>query len=184
MDVSWLSKKIVTEDYAIKEKIKDILALLDNTVKTVRKIATELRPSILDDLGLREAMEWQSQEFQKRSGIEIVFSSSLPVINANGTISIGLFRIYQESLTNVARHAGASVVTTTLEEKDNQLILSITDNGKGFDINTSSSKKTLGLLGMKERTLMMGGEYEIISTPGKGARVIVSVPYIQTDSAK
>ena len=184
MDVSWLSKKIITEDYAIKEKIKDILALLDNTVKTVRKIATELRPSILDDLGLREAMEWQSQEFQKRSGVEIAFSSSLPVINATGNIAIGLFRIYQESLTNVARHAGASVVITTLEEKDNQLILSITDNGKGFDINTSSSKKTLGLLGMKERTLMMGGEYEITSATGKGTRVIVSVPYIQTDSAK
>ncbi len=182
MDVSWLSKKIITEDYAIKEKIKDILDLLDNTVKTVRKIATELRPSILDDLGLREAMEWQSQEFQKRSGIKIVFSSSLPVINATGNISIGLFRIYQESLTNVARHAEASVVTTTLEEKNSQLVLSITDNGKGFDINTSGSKKTLGLLGMKERTLMMGGEYEIISAPEKGTRVIVSVPYIQTDS--
>jgi PAS domain S-box-containing protein len=176
MDVSWLLKRIKTEDVQEQEKIKAIPELLDHTSRTVRKIATELRPSILDDFGLIEALGWQSGEFEKRSGISIEFRSTVPDITIGRTIATPLFRIYQESLTNVARHAAATKIIVTIELRDDQLILTIADNGKGFDVTGISHKKTLGLLGMRERTLMIGGKYEIASMPGKGTTIIVIVP--------
>jgi PAS domain S-box-containing protein len=177
MDVSWISKRMTTESEPVRQKIKGILDLLDVTVKTVRKIATELRPSILDDLGLTEAMQWQSIEFEKRSGIRTQFTSELSSINIPGDIAIALFRIYQESLTNVARHANATLVKSGFWQTDDELILEIVDNGKGFDMSKREQKKTLGLLGMKERTQMIGGKYEITSYPGKGTTVLVSIPW-------
>jgi signal transduction histidine kinase len=127
-------------------------------------------------VGLAEAMEWQSTEFEKRSGIKVSFSSSGPAIAVPVNISIGLFRIYQESLTNVARHAEATEVKSSLTLKDHELALRIIDNGKGFDPGSISHKKTLGLLGMKERTVMMGGSYTIQSHPGSGTTVTINVP--------
>jgi PAS domain S-box-containing protein len=176
MDVSWLIKRIKTEDPAELEKIKAIPQLLDHAAKSVRKIATELRPSILDDFGLMEALDWQSKEFEKRSGILIQFESTVPPVSIAPNITTALFRIFQESLTNVARHAEATVIHVTIALHDNQLILAISDNGKGFDVTMTRAKKTLGLLGMKERTEMIGGEYKITSTPGKGTTVTVTVP--------
>jgi len=177
MDVSWLSKKLPDANGSIHEKIKDILELLDITVKTVRKISAELRPSILDDLGLIEAMEWHGQEFEKRSGIKVKFHSAIKKITLPENVTIGIFRIFQESLTNVARHAGASEVKCNIEEKNETLLLIIKDDGKGFDPGKVAGKKTLGLLGMKERTLMMGGKYEIKSKKGLGTTVLVNVPF-------
>lgn len=176
MDVSWISKRIQSEDPGIHQKVKSVLQLLDETVKTVRKIATELRPSILDDLGLIDALQWYSLEFEKRFGIPVSFHTTVEEVTILKNVAIGLFRIYQESLTNVARHANASFVTTDFTVEGGTLKLTITDNGKGFDPGISGIKKTLGLLGMKERTLMMGGTYVINSTPGKGTTVYVSVP--------
>lgn len=175
IDVTWVLKK-TKEDETIQHKLKGTVDLLDTMVKTVRKIATELRPSILDDLGLVEAMEWQGKEFEKRSGIPVQFVSTDESIAPDSNIAIALFRIYQESLTNVARHSAATHVDTRLELRDNRIILSITDNGKGFDTTGIAHKKTLGLLGMKERSLMMGGNYDITSKPGGGTTVLVSVP--------
>jgi len=176
MDISWLTKKLVPREEHIDNKLKSITELLNETIVKVRKLATELRPSILDDVGLAEAMEWQSTEFEKRSGIQVLFSATGPPIVIPVNISIGLFRIYQESLTNVARHAEASKVSSSLAITDHELALSITDNGKGFDPAAIGHKKTLGLLGMKERTVMMGGSYTIKSHPGKGTTVCISVP--------
>ncbi|MFI5131191.1 MAG: PAS domain S-box protein [Chitinophagales bacterium] len=176
MDVSWLLKRIKTEDALEKEKIREIPELLDHTSRTVRKIATELRPSILDDFGLIEALEWHSGEFQKRSGIKIQFHSEVPEINIGQTISTSLFRIYQESLTNVVRHANATEITGSISLKESKLILTVSDNGKGFDVTSIGHKKTLGLLGIRERTLMMGGNYGIASMPGKGTTITVTVP--------
>jgi PAS domain S-box-containing protein len=176
MDFSWFFKKTTIEDKSMKEKTEHTMELLDNMVKTDRKIATELRPSILDDFGLVEALRWQSKEFQKRSGIKTGFNSALTELHLTSNAAIALFRIYQESLTNVARHAAATSVLTLFEQKNGNLILTIRDNGKGFDPGKTGQKKTLGLLGMKERTLMMGGVYEIKSKPGKGTTVSVVVP--------
>jgi PAS domain S-box-containing protein len=176
MDISWLSKQIATEDPRVKQKLQELTALLDETAIVVRKIASALRPSILDDFGLSEALEWQAKEFEKRSGIKVRCWCALPDLTIPKNITTGLFRICQESLTNVARHAAASEVNISTAAKDHQLILTITDNGKGFDVGKSSQRKTLGLLGMKERTLMIGGRYEITSTPGHGTTVTVTVP--------
>ncbi len=177
MDVSWLNKKTDDSDLLFKQKIVNILHLLDGTVQTVRRLASELRPSMLDDLGLVAALEWQSGEFQKRTGILIDFRGPLNEdgLNVPSEIGIGFFRIYQESLTNIARHSGADRVKVSLEAKNNRLILNIADNGKGFDVESIKSKRTLGLLGMNERTAMMNGNYELISQPGKGTTVRVTV---------
>lgn len=176
MDILWLARKLGKQDDEIEKKIKSTVQLTDETVRTVRRIATELRPSILDDLGLIAAIEWHSTEFENRFSIQTVFKSELSQLDLEPATATGLFRIYQESLTNVLRHANAKKITSTLYIEEDVLVMNITDNGKGFDINTIHDKKTLGLLGMKERTLIMGGDYEIKSNAGKGTSVTVSVP--------
>ncbi|MGQ0739963.1 MAG: PAS domain S-box protein [Bacteroidota bacterium] len=175
MDISWLKKKINGTDETVKQKIKDLLSMLDETVKTVRRISSELRPSLLDDLGLLPAMEWHLKEFEQRSGLKTVLKTAGPAIELPDNIKTGLYRIFQESLTNVARHAAAKKVEVVLENSDGEIRMRIADNGKGFDKTMTDNKRTLGILGMKERTAMMGGTYEIESKPGKGTTVIVKV---------
>jgi PAS domain S-box-containing protein len=183
MDLSWIAKrKMVQDDIEAKQKAVIILNLLDTAIKTVRKIATDLRPSILDDLGLIAAIDWQSKEFGRRSGISTEFKSTMPEFRYSSGIAIGLFRICQESLTNVARHAEASKIRISLEKHDkDKILLKIEDNGKGFEVRQIGDKKTLGLLGMRERTLMMGGEFRIESDPGKGTTLFVTVPLTKSD---
>lgn len=177
MDVSWLTKRIGLEDDEIlRDKLKTLTEMLDGTVKTVRRISSELRPSLLDDLGLIAAIDWHLGEFEKRSGVKTEFKDPDNDIVIPDSVKTGLFRIFQESLTNVARHAKAEHVTVTLGQKDDHIVLSIEDDGKGFEKQHSEDKRTLGILGMKERTAMMGGTYIINSIPGKGTTVIVSVP--------
>lgn len=179
MDISWLNRKLTNIDKEIRERIEGTLHLIDDAIRTVRRIATELRPSILDDLGLVAALEWQSEEFEKRSGVKVYFSGTLQELNLGPAVTIALFRIYQELLTNVARHAQATAVKASLDTGNGQLKMTVTDNGKGFDIENKGNKKTLGLLGIEERTHLMGGRYEIRSKPGEGTEVIVSVPLVQ-----
>jgi PAS domain S-box-containing protein len=181
MDVSWLNKKTDPENTYAKEKLGEILTLIDTTVRTVRRIASELRPSLLDDLGLHAAMEWHLEEIERRAGIAGHLQIGEAELQLPDSLKIGLFRIFQESLTNVARHSGASQVSVSLEQKEKQLILTIKDNGRGFEEKPPGTRKTLGLLGMKERTTMMGGEYSISSAPGHGTTVTVTVPLPQTD---
>lgn len=177
MDLAWLSRKAKPEDEFARERIANALSLLDDTIKTVRRIATELRPGILDDLGLVPAIEWQAEEFQKRFSIPTYFSSDLNQTSFPTGVSIGLFRICQESLTNIARHAFASKINIALNQEAENILLSIEDNGKGFQAERPGDLKTLGLLGMKERAQMMGGKFQIESRQGKGTSVHVTVPY-------
>lgn len=176
MDISWLSRKIQTDDEAIKGKMKDAISLIDKTVITVRRIATELRPSILDDLGLIAAMEWQSEEFEKRSEIKSIFTSNVSQIQVNPTVATAVFRIFQESLTNVLRHSQATEVISFFRLEDDIITLFIEDNGVGFRDIEIKNKKTLGLLGMKERIQLINGNYEINGNAGKGTSVIITVP--------
>jgi PAS domain S-box-containing protein len=176
MDISWLNRKLGLADAEIKNKLEDTLSLIDKTVITVRRIATELRPSILDDLGLVAAMEWQSEEFQKRAEIKTHFYCNVSNVAVKPEIATGVFRIYQESLTNVLRHAHATETISSLTISDETLELQITDNGNGFNLADIENKKTLGLLGMRERTVLMGGKYEISGEPGVGTSVRISVP--------
>lgn len=176
MDVSWLKKKLMTADEPVKQKLHDLISMLDQTVKTVRRISSELRPSILDDLGLVAAMEWQLGEFGKRSDIATHFIyPETELVELPETVKTALFRVLQESLTNVARHAAATEVTVMLMTTPEKLTLSIADNGVGFDKNKIADKKTLGILGMHERIAMIGGGYEIKSQPSEGTEVIVEL---------
>ncbi len=176
MDISWLNKKLTVNDPGIRQKIQELLKVIDHTVNTVRRISTELRPSILDDLGLVAALEWQSQEFKNHSGIKTKFVSKVDEVKIPGGVATTLFRIFQESLTNVARHAGATSVEAVLSMEKEKIKMTITDDGKGFYTERIENKKTLGILGMRERATLMGGEYKIISTPGKGTQIQVTVP--------
>ncbi|HMI79135.1 MAG TPA: PAS domain S-box protein, partial [Ferruginibacter sp.] len=176
MDLHWLSRKINSTDVEVSGKMKESIELINATITSVRKIATDLRPSILDDLGLIAALEWQGEEFKKRSGTDVEFINKTGEIVLEPRAVTAIFRIYQELLTNIARHANASFVTTTLEKKDDNLYFSITDNGSGFNLETINNKRTLGLLGIKERTLLLGGTYEFKSTPGKGSETVISIP--------
>ncbi|QNA45284.1 PAS domain-containing sensor histidine kinase [Lacibacter sediminis] len=177
MDVSWMKKKIKNGDVnAVPAKMDELQEILDGTVSTVRRIATDLRPSLLDDIGLIAAIEWEVDMFTKRTGIKVNLSKPESAVTMPDESVTGLFRILQESLTNIIRHASASQVDIHLENQNNDFILYIEDNGKGFDMNTVAGKKTLGLLGMKERSAMMRGIFTINSEPLKGTKLEVRVP--------
>jgi two-component system sensor histidine kinase UhpB len=176
MDVYSLDKQLKSDDLVIKGKFSDILGLIEATVNSVRKIAAHLRPGILDDLGLVAALQWQSQEVQARFGITINFISDLAEINLPAGIITGLFRIYQEALTNAARHADAHVIESSLRIVNSRIILEINDDGKGIDRSAMGKCKGFGLLGIKERVFVMEGQYEFASELGKGTSLSVSVP--------
>jgi signal transduction histidine kinase len=176
MYISWLNKKCNPQETEVKEKFSSTMILIEETIKSVRKISMDLRPSILDDLGLLAAIEWQSNEFERRSGISTEFINLTDNKEVPSRLKTGLFRIFQESLTNIARHADAKKIVSSLKFDNNHLTLTITDDGKGFVYKNIDSKKTLGLLGMEERTKEMGGRYEIKSNPGIGTTVSVTVP--------
>ncbi|MCB0775343.1 MAG: PAS domain S-box protein [Chitinophagaceae bacterium] len=176
MDVAWLNKRLATEDKKVQQKLNELLDMLDHTVKTVRRISSELRPSLLDDLGLIAAIEWQLSEFEKRSEIHTLLIGPEEEPDLSQTIKTEIFRILQESLTNVGRHSGADEVKVIISIKDGIFNMEITDNGKGFDVNKLRQKKTLGILGMRERATMIGGTYNLLTRQKQGVSVFVSVP--------
>jgi signal transduction histidine kinase len=142
----------------------------------VRRIASELRPTILDELGLGAAIAWHLEEFEKRSGIKTHFTEPKEEVELSEPVKTNLFRIVQESLTNVARHSKATDVKIDLARNNGHVTLTIADNGIGLTSDTTLQKKTMGILGMKERTAIIGGTYEIQSTPGKGTTISVHLP--------
>lgn len=176
MDLHWLIKKISNNEQEIQNKLGESVELINATIATVRKISTDLRPSILDDLGLIAALEWQAKEFQKRSGTKVEFINNAGNISIEPEVATAIFRIFQELLTNIARHANATFVQVELKKNERNLYFSLNDNGVGFDPDSIKNKKTLGLLGIKERSLLLGGTYEIKSAPGKGSVTNISVP--------
>ena len=177
LNISWIERQLPSSLDNIKEKFAGLIHTVDDTIKTVRKISTELRPSILDDFGLIDALEWQASEFAKTTRINCKVKSFLTDNIDSKQIVITLFRIFQESLTNILRHAEAENVWAQLLPQGNKIELTITDDGVGMNMEAVKGKQTLGLMGMKERVLMVNGEFTISSEPGKGTRIAVSVPY-------
>ncbi len=181
MDIGWLMNKVQSSaSGASQEKLGELNAMMDETIKTVRKIASDLRPTLLDNIGLGAAIEWHLSDFEKRAGIEVQYTGLNEEVSLSLASKTGLFRIVQESLTNVARYAKARKVIVFLEKKFDQLLLTIQDNGIGFDQEKIAAKKTFGIVGMRERAAMMGGGYSISSIPGKGTTTIVQVPLMTT----
>jgi PAS domain S-box-containing protein len=175
MEVAWMVRKLEGPEMKFETKLQALLETIDATMKTVRRICAELRPTSLDDLGLIAAIEWHAKQFEHKSGIRVDLDLPQELVNLSPEIKTGLYRIFQESLTNVARHADARVVEIRLVVEEMMIVMHITDDGKGFDTE-AGQKQTLGILGMKERSLMMGGQYIISSRPGKGTRIMVSIP--------
>ncbi len=176
MDLSWLSKNLTAGQEPLTGKIASMLNLIDTTMKIIKRISTRLRPGMLDDLGLVAALEWQAGEFQERTGIKINLSFEPADIRLDAEQSIALFRIFQELLTNVARHAAATRIDACLREKDGALELSVRDNGKGIKPKMLTDSKSFGLIGMRERCHHLGGTVDIRGKPGKGTTVTVNLP--------
>lgn len=176
LDLHWLMRKINSSDDQINNKIKESVELINATIGSVRKISTDLRPSILDDLGLLPALEWHGEEFEKRSGTKVIFDNTAGDFTVSPQVATGIFRIYQELFTNIARHANASLVKASISKDENSLYFSVKDNGNGVDTETIKNKKNLGLLGIKERCLLFGGTYEFVSKPGEGFVTTISIP--------
>jgi PAS domain S-box-containing protein len=160
----------------IFQRTRAMSKLVEETVHAVQRIATELRPGLLDDLGLAAALEWQAEEFAKRTGIRCAWKQEATDAELPNKQTIVVFRIFQEILNNITRHAEATTVDLSCTVKGGTLTLSIHDNGKGFDEATLSPHESLGLLGMRERALLIGGEIEIASAPGRGTTVSVITP--------
>jgi signal transduction histidine kinase len=176
MDLAWLQKHTRPKQKDLLQKFGDMSDLVDTTIQDVRRIATELRPGMLDDLGLVPAMEWQLQEFQKRSGIRCRFTSDLEEVALDAEETTVLFRILQETLTNVARHASATRVEVSLDEEQGYVRLQVRDNGRGITAGEVEGSRSFGLLGMRERVLLRSGDFSIQGTPGQGTTVVIKLP--------
>jgi signal transduction histidine kinase len=177
LDLSLLANKLPTNQPSLKEKAKALSAHMDATIQTVRRIATELRPGILDHLGLIAALEWQANEFQTRTGIKCDVRTDLhePILTPD--LATTFFRIFQETLTNIIRHAGATHVTVHLKEVAGRIILEVRDNGRGISAQEIFNTRSMGLLGMKERAALLGGTFKISPVSnGKGTLASVSIP--------
>jgi signal transduction histidine kinase len=174
MEVGWLAKRL-TEPQLL-EKTDSMSKLIDSTVQTVRKIATGLRPEMLDDMGLVAAIGWQAKDFQKRTGVRCRVKLPPETTKLDIDVATTAFRIFQEILTNVARHSRATRVDIDLGVTDEQVSLEVHDNGVGIAESDLHGRKSLGLLGMHERALLFGGEVSITGSPGHGTRVAVTIP--------
>jgi PAS domain S-box-containing protein len=176
MDVGSLVKKLPLTDDIMRERLASFSALIDNIAQSVRRIASELRPSLLDDLGLFAAIAWHLEEFEKHSGIKAHFTEPKEEWILPDPVKINLFRIVQEATTNIGRHSKATEVRVNLERNDHSIALQVFDNGVGFHTETVYKGNTLGILGMRERASIVGGKLEIKTTPGNGTGIFVSVP--------
>ncbi|MGD2244935.1 MAG: PAS domain S-box protein [Candidatus Aminicenantes bacterium] len=179
MDLSWLDKKLPEEQRPLLKKTKSMSQLIDSTIHIVQRLSAELRPGLLDDIGLFATIEWQAEEFQKRTGIVCELSVSSQKINLDQERSTAIFRIFQETLTNIARHANATKVRVNLVKKGRKLELTIKDNGKGITEEKISDPKSLGLIGIQERVHFFGGDIVIKGIRNKGTTITASIPLPQ-----
>jgi len=161
---------------AAQEKTSAMLTLTDAAIDVVRRIASDLRPDGLDDLGLAEAIEWQCRQFQLRSGLMCQCHCSLQNLVLERAQTTAVFRIFQEALTNILRHAQATKVEVSLEEEDGEVVLTIRDDGRGFTEEEVSRSHALGLLGMQERVHSIGGKVLVTGRKGAGTVVTVRIP--------
>ncbi|HQA82408.1 MAG TPA: PAS domain S-box protein [Syntrophales bacterium] len=179
MDIAWLGSRITGKNAALQKKTDYMSNLIDNTIETVHRISSDLRPGLLDDLGLSAAIEWQTQDFQRRFDLPCRADLSLEDEGIDRHLATAVFRILQETLTNVVRHAGATEVSVRLSEKNKVLILEVTDNGRGVTRAQIEDPRSFGLIGMRERVRPWEGTVVIEGKPNEGTRVVVSVPLVQ-----
>jgi len=183
-DLDWLCQMVSeagnpTVLRGAREKLESMTGLAGTTIEAVRRIAAELRPSVLDDLGLTAAIEWQAQQFQARTQIACEFGPVPDNVAVGQAQSTAVFRIFQEALTNILRHAQATRVEVAMEEQPGEFVLPVRDNGRGITEEEKSGAFSLGLLGMRERADLVGGKIDITAMKGGGTTVTVRVATVQ-----
>ena len=177
MDLTWVTRHLPVSEVEVLARLTESIQSINDGVKAVRAICSGLRPGVLDDLGLAAAIEWQASEFASRNGVSCQVSVPPIDLHMDGDRATAAFRIFQECLTNVIRHAQAKSVHVSLCQEDENILLIVEDDGVGFcQSDLSNSLGSLGLLGMKERAQFCGGDVQISSSPGNGTTVTVRVP--------
>jgi signal transduction histidine kinase len=178
LDLAWLEHRLSRQPTAnLARRTHELLQRLDVIIASVRRIVTQLRPSVLDELGLAAAVEWQAQEFATRTGIAVDLTSDVNDSNPlPDPVASAVFRMLQEALTNVARHAGAGRVRVALHQDTRLLSLDVADDGRGISESELHGRRSLGLLGLRERAIASGGTVEIRGEPGRGTTVSVKLP--------
>ncbi len=176
MDVAWIDKRIPKESTEEKRKLKNIIGMLNESNQSIRRILSELRPRILDDHGWLEAIEWLGRQFSETTGIPAKFKMPEKDVKVSNQLATSIFRIFQEAFTNITRHAQAKNVSYSIDIIEENIVSIIEDDGVGFDISSVQNNKSYGILGIKERVRALGGKFELVSSQGKGTRIIVSLP--------
>ena len=176
MDLAWLDTHLPAGETSLAEKVQRMKLVVDGTIDSVQRISSELRPILLDDLGLTAAMEWQVQEFQGRTGVQCEVFLNFKESLVEKDLATALFRILQETLTNVARHAEATLVRARLAQKGDELYLDVSDNGKGITPKQIGDPKSFGIVGIRERVNLWGGTVSITGKPRKGTTTRVRIP--------
>ena len=176
MDLDWIVRKHGTGGEQWVSLVHDAMGVVDSNIALVRKLSTELRPQLLDSLGLRAAIEWDLNQFQRRSGVRCVVRVSKISLNLADEKKIAMYRIFQEAMTNIARHAYAKNICVDLERVRNEVVMTIKDDGLGFSTERVEQMQSLGLLGMRERALVMAAQFHLESVQGQGTSIILRVP--------
>lgn len=178
MDIRWLLRRVADSERdvpAMGEKLQSMSTMIDETIDSVRQLGTDLRPRVLDDLGVGDALEWQARSFEKRSGIRVLLDAPDEELAVDPARSTAVFRCFQELLTNVARHAAAKIVTVRLALENGAIVLEVHDDGRGIaDPLTLGS--TLGLLGIRERVAGLDGTFSIGPAPAGGTTAVIRMP--------
>ena len=176
MDVAWLKRRLPGDNAALLERTTSLLTLIDDAILTVQRISTSLRPPILDGIGLIDAFGTAASDFEKRTNVVCRVVAEPSEIELDKDLSVEAFRIFQEALTNVARHAEAKKVSVSLRKKDDRFVMTIKDNGKGITEKVMKDRKSIGLTGMHERAYSVRGNLTISGSPGKGTTIALDVP--------
>jgi PAS domain S-box-containing protein len=184
MDLSWLKNRLPPDNKDIREKIRGMSGLVDETIDSVHKLTMELRPSMLDDLGLPAAIEWQAGDFQKRSGIRCQVTIRYIDDVIDKELATAVFRIFQETITNIARHAKATSCRVSLSKNEKQLTLEVTDNGIGISQWQVDDPRSFGMIGMRERAHLWGGTIHVRNARPSGTTVKVVIPLGKGDKSK
>ncbi len=174
IDLGWLRSRCTGVDGGVGDRLASALALVERTVEAVRRISEDLRPRMLDDLGLAAAVEHYVDQFAERTGISCTLAMNRDEFEIGSRTATAIFRIAQEAMTNVARHAGAGNVAVRIDQSDEGIRLSVRDDGRGFA--ETDVGKTLGLLGMRERVAALGGRLEVESAPDQGTSIEAWIP--------
>lgn len=176
LDIAWLKKQLPKSKKDLIDKTEALIGLVDATIMTVKRLCSELRPGLLDDLGLFPAMEWLANDFQKRTGIRMQVAEPNREITMNDDLATSIFRIFQEALTNIARHSHATAVRVSLTQRPKLIELEISDNGIGITREQISHRGSFGLMGMAERAHALGGGFRISGVAGEGTTITVRIP--------